>query len=207
MITKSLLAEQVLRILSGGDISRDSSVTYQEVILAINQMRDKLVREDVWARRAAGDDDINGEYLSRYCVDVECDSKTGQYFSTLPVRPINLHRDKGVYKVSYVKDPSTAFVPSTATAAGLYKGLEAETMNGRKSYYLEADKIFYENVTGEDLLKQVLVVMVASSSEIGEDDEFPIPADKEADVIQYVVQLYSTQKQRPEDNINDNVDQ
>lgn len=207
MTTKFQLAEQILRVLNGGDVSRDSSITYQEVALAVSQARDKFVREDIWARKAVGDDSINAEYLSRYCLDLECDLKTDEYYVTLPARPINLERNKGVYRVSYIGDQSNSFVPGSTGALSLYTGLDAEVPSGRKVYYVEEDKIYFTGVKKKDGLKQILVVMIASSSEIDDEDPFPVPADKELDIVDFVIRLYAPQKAQPEDVINDNVDQ
>ena len=188
-------------------MSRDSSVTYQEITLAVSQARDKFIREDIWGRKSVGDDSINGEYLTRYCLPIGCDEKTDEYFVTLPARPLNLERNKGIYRVGYIKDQANSFVPASSGAVSLYAGLEGETPSGRSTYYVQEDKIYFGGVKKADILKEVLVVMIASSSEIGDDEEFPVPADKELDIVQAVMQIYAPEKAQPEDVINDNVDQ
>ena len=42
--TKKQLAEQVIRILNSGDVTNDNSIDPRELLLAIEQERDSLVR-------------------------------------------------------------------------------------------------------------------------------------------------------------------
>ena len=50
------------------------------------------------------------------------------------------------------------------------------------------------------------VSLVATSKDLGENDNFPIPADMESQIIKSVVQLYGLMRQANEDNINDRQD-
>ena len=43
--TKAKLAEQVLRIIQGGSISDDSDIDTREIILHIEQERDRLIKQ------------------------------------------------------------------------------------------------------------------------------------------------------------------
>ena len=205
-MTKSILAHQILGIIEGGDVSNDASVTIQEVILAVNQVRDFLVQEDIWARKNVGDNQIPGEYLEDYCVDIQCDDKTNSFYAELPVKPLNLQRNQGVFKVTYTKNQEVAFVPSSSSSSSLYTGLPSFKPQGRQTYYVQGDRLYFPSIKKGDDLQEIYVVLVASTADIGDEDPLPIPADKEIIVVQRVVEMYRQQKLTPQDNVNDNVD-
>ena len=50
------------------------------------------------------------------------------------------------------------------------------------------------------------VKLIVSSKDLGENDNFPIPADLESQIVKSVVQLYGLMRQANEDNINDRKD-
>lgn len=45
--TKRILAEQCMRILSGGYVTKDTEFDIREIMLAVEQARDRLVKQEV----------------------------------------------------------------------------------------------------------------------------------------------------------------
>jgi hypothetical protein len=205
--TKFSLAEQCLRILSGGDVSKDSEIQIREVMLAVSQARDFLVRQELWQLLALGEVDISGEYITSFeDVAVKKDVNKNLFYSDIPAEYINLPRDTGVYQISLMQDQFNSFVPVSASFLSMYRGLAAQNLNGRKGYFVEKGKVYYTGLESSDNVEKVLIKLVVASSEIDEDDVFPIPADKELEVIRMAVQMYSMEKQIPNDQLNDNQD-
>lgn len=203
--TKHSLADQALRILSGGDISKDSETTIREMMIAISQARDFIVRRELWNLMKMDDVDIPGEYITSF-EDVKTlkDDKKNMFYSDLPAEYLDLPRNMGIYQISLMQDQYNAFVPVTASFLSMFRGLAAQSLEGRKSYFPERGRIYYPEMTEADSIKEVLIKEVVASADIDEDDLFPIPADKEYEVIQMAIQMYSTQKQIPNDQLNDN---
>ena len=54
--------------------------------------------------------------------------------------------------------------------------------------------------------KEVLLKVVATSGDIGEDEPFPIAPEMESIIIRSVVELYSVMRQAFSDESNDNVE-
>ncbi len=53
--------------------------------------------------------------------------------------------------------------------------------------------------------KDLCVELIVASSEVDDEDElFPIPADKEMQVIQAAIEMLMPEKQIPNDKVNDN---
>tara|TARA_R100001594_G_scaffold8348_3_gene21669 strand:+ start:3361 stop:5010 length:1650 start_codon:yes stop_codon:yes gene_type:complete len=102
MATKGQIAEQVLRIVNGGDITDDSKVTMQEVGILLEHERDALVRKTVLENATLGEHEIPNEFLSVHKLELEKDSMYGaggRPFVTLPQTPINMPNDGSIYRV------------------------------------------------------------------------------------------------------------
>lgn len=210
MKTKYELAEQALRILSGGDIQKDSDTQIREMMKVISQARDMLVRQELWQLMTMGDIiDISGEYISTYDdVKVSYDERKKVMYSTLPAQYINLPRNMGVYHISLMEDQFNAFIPTHAHFRSLYNNLQSQRLEGRIGYWIEGDKIYYQGIDKTDHIPEVCMKLIVASNEIDDEDEmFPIPPDKELDVIKLALELYGMQKQIPNDQINDNIDE
>ena len=54
MATKKKIAEQILRIVQGGNVSDDSSIDIREVMALIDQERDSIIKRDPAARSKIG---------------------------------------------------------------------------------------------------------------------------------------------------------
>jgi len=204
--TKYQLAEQALRILSGGDVSKDSETDIRELMIAVSQARDKIVRMELFQMIAAGEYDINSEYLVTYeSVAVSKDMAKNLFYSILPAKVITLPKGMGVYQISLMQDQYNAFAPLPANFMSMYRNLPSQGLEGRFGYWQEGARVYY---TGVDSVETptVLMKLVPASNEVGEDDVFPIPPDKEYDVVSMAIQMYATQKGIRNDQINDNVD-
>tara|TARA_R100000995_G_scaffold32496_1_gene14618 strand:- start:2151 stop:3515 length:1365 start_codon:yes stop_codon:yes gene_type:complete len=100
--TRKSIAEQVLRIVNGGDISDDSPISLREVMVLVDQERDSLIKRDIMDRTytkstttATGELEITGDWLSKFNLPV-----VGNSYATLKTTPINLPNDVGVFRVS-----------------------------------------------------------------------------------------------------------
>ena len=100
--TRKRIAEQILRIVNGGDISDDSPISLREVMVLVDQERDSLIKRDIMDRTytkstttATGELEITGDQLSKFNLPV-----VGNSYATLKTTPINLPNDVGIFRVS-----------------------------------------------------------------------------------------------------------
>ena len=101
MATKKKLAEQILRVVQGGNISDDSSIDIREVMALVDQERDAIIKREIMNRIYAkstttntAELEITGDFLTREFIDVVDNS-----VARLKSMPINLPNDMGVYRV------------------------------------------------------------------------------------------------------------
>jgi len=219
-ITKRKLAEQALRIIQGGAIRDDAEIDIREVMMNIEQERDKLVRQSIFESLQIaggyGATSINGSFVTSYVLDVETDNIKDMKFSKIPVTPISLPNDMGVVQASFVQDQYKPFMRMSTGQLGLYHGMPSEAALGRIGYFVEnslefsqdssqGTKIFY-NKGMKNCSKQVLVKVVTVSEDIDPDDIFPVTPEMQSMIIRNVVELYSIMRNATSDEQNDNIE-
>ena len=214
--TKRQLAEQALRIIQGGSIRDDAEIDIRELMLNIEQERDRLIKADLYQSISMGEYNINGSFISTHISSISFDEEKNMKYSDLPITPISLPNDLGMFQVSFQKDQFNTFVRIPNGATGLYNGLNASKLLGRIGYFVESSidsncsnssgtRVYYTNMP-EDCDKSVLLKVVATSGSIEEDDPFPIAPEMESQIIRSVVELYSVMRQALADESNDNIE-
>lgn len=120
-MTRGQIAEQIQRILVGGDPSGDTSIDIVELMFAIDQERDRLVGEYYKAKILAGDRQIDGSVLKRFhqCA-INTDSNMDAEYVDLPEKIISLPYDMGVYDVSVTARPYRNFIRTARGHKQLY---------------------------------------------------------------------------------------
>ena len=191
MATKKSIAEQALRVIQGGNISDDVDIDIRELILFIEQERDALIKQMIIGYAGMGEHEITGDFLSSISVS----SSDNQI--VLKYSPINLPNHVGIFSVVngseyYLKRPSS----------NMYSN--ALNRSNRKFYDVVGNILTFFPTVADST--EFTVNLVASSKSLGENDNFPIPADMESQIIKSVVQLYGLMRQANEDNINDRQD-
>ena len=92
--TRKKIAEQILRMVSGGNVSDDSSIDIREVMALVDQERDSLIKTEIMG---TGDFEVRGELLSKERLYTEDNS-----YVSLNNIPIVLPNDMGIFKVESV---------------------------------------------------------------------------------------------------------
>lgn len=204
--TKLQIAEQILRIINAGDVTADSKYDIREIILAVEQERDRLVRLRLFESLQMGEMIVAGDVISSFDnVLIKNDSVKDMLYSDLPGNPLSLPNDYGVWQVSYQKNQKSAFIRMPNGSIGLYNGLLSSNLGGREGYFVEGNRIYYNDNVSNCCGHKVLIKMVLNSGSIANDVLFPIPADIQSEVIRNVVQLFVQSKGLPHDEQNDNI--
>ena len=215
-VTKKQLAEQALRIIQGGSVRDDAEIDIREIMMNIEQERDKLIKVELFQSIGMGEYNINGSFISTYVSSILYDTDKDLRYSDIPVTPISLPNDLGMFQVSFEKDQFNTFVRTPNGATGLYNNLNSSKLLGRIGYFVEnsiystceissGTRVYYTNLP-KDCDKKVLLKVVATSGDISEDDPFPIAPEMESTIIRSVVELYAVMRQAFSDESNDNVE-
>lgn len=205
--TKIQIAEQILRLINSGDVTSDNDIDIREIILAVEQERDRLVRLRLFESLQMGEMIVAGDVVSSFDnVLIKKDLVKDMLYSDLPGNPLSLPNDYGVWQVSYQKNQKSSFIRMPNGSMGLYNGLPSSALGGRDGFFVEGNKIYYNDSVSDCCGNTILLKMVLNSGSISNNVSFPIPADVQSEVIKNVTQLFTIQKQFPHDEQNDNIE-
>lgn len=207
LIKKITLAEQALKILSGGTPTPDTEITLQELLLFVNQSFASVVKRFYFLGRNEGEIWINGNIIYDFEQAVSKDTSKGLYYADVPATGVTLPYDMEIYQVSPTKDQNNTFVPVPNGFSGLYNGLEAGRLEGRIGYYLENGRIYFVNMSALNNAETVLMKLVAPFGSVGDEDEINISLDLQAEIVTAAISLYRMERDTPKDIINDGVEQ
>lgn len=204
MITLKVIAEQVKRILEGGDPSDDSQLDIREVGLAVQQVRNEIISIKIENAINKGRLTLDGAYLTLFPnISIQYDSDRDVYYSDIPFQYASLPHDMGIYRVALMQDRFNDFIRIPSGGAFMFNSMETLRESNDKLYELKGSRIEYIDVNLDN--KKVLIEAVALVDDFEEDDDIGMPADIQASVVSRVVELLSIQKQTPQDKVNDNV--
>ena len=198
MITLRQIAQEVIRLESGGDSSNDSQLSEGYVIRFIRQASNKFLQTKVFERLSVDDRSLLQLMIATYTVPVNGDSPNKTI--TLPEFYMNLPFNKGLAAIAPVEDPTNHFIPRHNPAVSKYLPC-ANLDPGQVSYWTKGLTVYFDD-TQNEFSKVLVDLVVASPDSIGVDDPLPIYPEQQYDLILMVRQMLQN---RPiQDKILDN---
>jgi len=198
VVTIYRLSEEILKLISGGDIQAASNVTLNELKIAIGQVCNQLLKaEYLQINGKAGETIPNGTMIGEYEGIVPRAWVNGRSKATLPIKPVKLFRNMGIWSVFFTDDPSNEFIP-----------LQMGQMNMLKSQPMINDllgQVGYEQLGGMEIgFSKDLTVMnpgktismrlaIMDISQYGDYDPLPIMPEMEFTIKQEIYKLYSSE--------------
>jgi hypothetical protein len=120
---------------------------------------------------------------------------------TLPVFPMTLPLDMGVWKVSLVSN-GLAMIPINATMSNVYGPTNASFLENQTGYTVKGNKIKFTTTVTAPVVVELLVSDFGTT---GENDPLPVSPDVEADVVTDVLDRISQGRiSQPELNVKQN---
>jgi len=202
VITIYRLAEQTMNLLEGGARNAAASISMNEIKIACGQVINKMLKVDyLTINTKMGEAIPNGTVLGLY-EDIEVTSWNNRSKAILPIKPIKLPRNMGVWGI-YPKfttngfyDFDKEFIPLQAGQAALIKSQrQINELLGQYGYEVFSDAAVF-NLDLKALFPQIKLAMrlaIMDISQYGDYDILPLMPEMEWDVIKEVYQLYSTQ--------------
>ncbi|HLG34039.1 MAG TPA: hypothetical protein VI757_04105 [Bacteroidia bacterium] len=207
MISKGILAEKILRKINGGDYPTSNKVDIRDVYLEMEACRNYLIQKYL----IQSGDEISSEFISVFEeVPVLKNTNRDRLYAQLPAQLVSLNikgasgSHIGLRQVSGVKDEYNVFLPMNSGDAGVHYGLESSNLIGGIGYWLENDKIIFENMPAYYEGKNVMVKMISAIQGLGEDDFVPVPAAVETELEDMIFERMIGMKAVPEKKITDN---
>lgn len=197
-ITKYFLAEQVKRLLQAGDPSVASRVHSGEIKAAIAQIANAMLKTEYFsATLPTGETIPEGAVLATYdSVPVVTYKDVSK--SVLPVMPIKLFRNMGVFHVGKTDDTLSAFIP---LQPGQFQFIQPQRLIsdliGQVGYEVNGTEIIYtEDLTAASpAITEVLIKLVIMDIGLYNDYQMlPVSADMQWQIIQGVYKLFSSEK-------------
>src|SRR3990167_2551671 len=215
MTSKLQLAQQIIRILSGGTPSRDSEFSEGHIMMAVSQAFAYAVKTNLFQNKAEGEYDVSGGFIYSFegdgsGVPIQFDKNKELYYCEMPASVISLPNEIGISSVSFMHDLQNSFVRVPYNFMSLTKGREIRGLQNQKPYYLENDskgggRLYFPTLNKTDIKegKGMLLRLVAAIQDIDEDTPLNLDAAIQAEIVQSVVKLYSIENSIPKDVVND----
>lgn len=198
---KGILKEIIFTSVNGSRPSTDSPILREDIEALIPAAINYAITGDYWARlKNDGDREIpNGFVAELILADFEFD-QIGRENVKMDKPLINIAGNGGI---RYVMDQcGNTYAPrAIGTSAGSFWD---KALQYNKEYQYLEKKIFLINK--DPLASAILVGIVIDSSQLSDEDELPIPAGSEPEVIDMLKNFFTDQRMQPKDYVINGVD-
>jgi hypothetical protein len=195
MTTIFRLAEECLKLLSGGNIQAGKNISYNELKISIGQVLNQMLKVEHLSVNEKMQEKIpNGTVIGTYDGIAVTATTTGRSEASLPIKPIKLPRNMGIWSVYLTDEPETDFIPMQMGQINLSKsqpllndlfGQIGYENKGLKLVFTKDLTLLYPNKT----ISCELAIM--DISQYGDYDTIPVLPEMEWQIKQEVVKLYS----------------
>ena len=196
--TKYILAEQIQRLYARYlDKNNPSDVIdIREVKLLVNQSINKVLKLQVAESFKAGLVDVPKCNLIEYTVStVIADTPNNRSYITLPVIPLTLPMDMGIWSITPLSGAMTPYIPIPAQDVLVFQGANLSYLEGKIGYYLQGKRVYFtKDITSaaNGSVSSVLVNLVVSDlSKFTDTDMLPISPEVESAIIEDVLNTIS----------------
>jgi len=208
-ITKNNLSDFIRDVEMGGDPTLSGKLHPTIIWKAADIAIGKVLKASMFKDNDSNGYIINGEFITQFPNDshpnpitVEVDSITGEKYSNLPAQLISLKDDRGLVRVSELKNLDNAFAINGNGSDDVFSILDVHYLNTKTEVRVQGTKLYYRNIG--IAVDQVIIRMIAGISHLSGDDPIPVPGDLEFDFIQMITQLLQSSKNTTQDKYNDN---
>lgn len=204
--TIQILAERVIRRLSGGDIPNDSPYDIDFIKADVRDAMREDLKLEILTSRDQRDNNRGAvtSYLATYPpIKVLFDNVTSRAYITLPEAGyMNLKYNKGIHAVSNVKTPLKRMIP--IANPGVTSNLpHADLERNNFGYYAQGNKIFWmRNILAEQITDVLVILVIPAPESIGDNDILPLLPENISRIIDMVVKR--NMPTVPQDRIDDN---
>ncbi len=201
-ITKKQLSDYIRDIKFGGDPTLSGKIHPTMIWKTADIVIGKMIEAAMFKNQDSNGYEINGDFISTYTADVLNNTERDEKYSKLPAQVISLKNNRGMHRVSELKNKENAFAQTGNGSNDIFSILDVHYVNTKTEFYMEADRIYYRNIG--TTVEKVLIKMVAGISNLDPDATIPIPASLDDDFIERVSEILTEARVLPQDKNNDN---
>jgi len=189
------LAEEILKPISGGDIQAATNIDIDEIKIAIGQAVNALLKTEHFSvNESMGEKIPNGSVIATYTGIAIQSTTVGKSKATLPVKPIKLPRNMGIWAVYLTNEPDKEFIPLQMGQSSLIKsqplisGLMGQIGYENKGLELHFTKDLKQLFPNDTLTIEEVIMDI---SQYGDYDPLPILPEHELQIKKDIWALYS----------------
>lgn len=191
MATRLTIAEEIQRNYQRAIGAEDTadSIDRREIFPLINQVANEVLGVVLQAGMKSGSLQIPSSFIATYN-NINVTVENGRYMSIIPVYPISLPRNIGVYSVVPMSAglDGTPFIPITQEDWDILSVTDINDggmLEGQIAYFVEGRKVFY---TKNPIVSKVkMKIVISDPSLIGDNDLYPVTPEVEASIIDRVL--------------------
>lgn len=215
MTTKRKLAAQIIRLLSAGTKSKDSTLSERYIFEEIQQVTHRLLRLSWFENRNLGNFDANHLMIATYdTVAVLNDDTRNRNYCALPAYPENIPGGYGAQSVRPLTGNVSVdvdMIPIQPHELSMFRSLSVgmEILKDQFCWELDRDKIWFTERNNKTLLESDIdnlevKMLVIDPSQVEADDNYPVPPGMEFDIIKEVLALHGYTSKEVADMVNNN---
>jgi len=198
VLTRYRLAEQIYGLLEGGDPGAASSVSINELIISVGQVVNSRQKSEYFDRNVPmGESVPNGTVLGLYQGISVTKDGTGYSKCTLPIKPLNLPRNMGVWSVYPAGQQDKEFIPLQMGQINLLRSQPMiNDLLGQVGYEVLGETLRFTQDLTNGGTQTATVDMRLAVLDMDQYDDYtmlPIPPEWEWDIIKEVYGLYTSQ--------------
>jgi hypothetical protein len=194
MVTKKIISDQILLRLYGGYRDTNAPVDERDIWRALEELINTVLKSQHFSQTLPSGETIPENLMIGIYENVATISTTtGKSKAVLPITPISLPRNLGIYQIYDSQHPDSPFIPLLAGQKALLKtdALLSDLL-GQVSYEPKGTTIIFNKdlpLYGISSITMELIVMDISL--YGINDILPIPADYTAGIIEQLMTIFS----------------
>lgn len=203
-MTKGELIETILIRVNGGRITQDSKVKREDINALLSAAINWSVTGRYWInKKATGTNEYPSDFIASYLnVGVKTDTDRDLRYVDMPVGTLTLPDDQGTQSVSPMQGDDVYI--ATKFLDRKHNAYYHNTFAGNTRWWREQQKIFFLNLP--DITDKVLLRLIQSAGNLNNDDELPISAGSEIDILNILNDWFTGQRIMPADMRPDNAD-
>ena len=195
--TRYILSEQIQRLYARF-LDKDNPsdvIDIREVSLLVSQAINKILKLEVAESFKAGLVDIPKCSLIEYTATVVSDSGNSRSYIALPVIPLTLPLNMGIWSIAATNAAMTPYIPIPAQDVLVFQGANLSYLEGQIGYYVQGKKVFFTKditLSANGSISSVILNILASDfSQLTDTDMLPISPEVESAVITEVLNIIS----------------
>lgn len=219
MTTIRILAERIMRLIKGGNVSRDNQWDERDIQYLVRDVSSELIKGTWFEERNEGGKGIDSRFVVTFeGVEIKEHESTGENYIEMPIDSyLRLLDDSGVRSIrpdfseSETKKTKEferkAFIPIPNRFRDIYSNLPAGALEQQVGFEIRKDRVYFtkigdQTVMNAGLKKVIIDVATVDPAAVDIDDALPLPNEYVPRLIGRVFELLGINA--TPDVINDN---